>query len=454
LDHAAARRRKKQDRPGDVAAATVPDFDRRPRPIGCRCRAMSARLVPVALVALVTACAEPPPEVPASAAEPSDDAEDGHAYEPWSPKPDGALGGPIDFAAACAPGPRTTIAAVGDVLLHGALQRQAIDLRDDGRFTTLWAPVADLLAQADTTYANLEGPTARGVNRGGHDVPDPGLAWDDIVYSSYPQFNYHGSLEDDLLASGVDVVSTANNHAMDRRALGADRTIERLEESGLRYTGTRHRDDLDAPWYTITEAAGFKLAWLACSYSTNGLPDDSHQVLGCWSDDDAIVDLIGELRGTAGIDAVIVTPHWGVEYTANPTDEQRELAHRFLDAGATFVLGSHPHVLEPWERYQTADGRDTFVIYSLGNFVSGQAQLARRSTILLYLGLTRTDAGVVPSGVRYLPLVMNQRDGVRAVEAIDRAGGSSDSRALTVAMFGSVNLQAPDAPLVMTPACD
>ena len=387
--------------------------------------------------------------------EPSDDG-DGDEYTPFDSKADGnsALGGPIKFAAECAPGSRMTIGAVGDVLLHGALQQQAMARPTRGRFASLWSPVTDLLSAADTTYANMEGPTAHGVNAGGSAVTDPGFRWDAVVYSSYPQFNYHGFLEEDLLASGIDVVSTANNHAMDRRQLGADRTIERLREVGLAFTGTRHRNGLDAPWHTVTDSKGFKLAWLACSFSTNGIPDPSGQVLGCWEDEETVVAEIKKLKATAGIDAVIVTPHWGEEYTASPSRAQRDLGKRFLDAGATMILGSHPHVLQPWEKHTTPDGRETFVIYSLGNFVSGQAQLARRSTIVLYVGLTRTPSGVKINGVRYVPAIMNTRDGVRAVEAIDRAGGSVDSRRQTVGMFGTANLQDPAQPIATTPSCN
>lgn len=403
----------------------------------------------LALVSSLAACATDPAD------EMSDDDEDGDAYEPFAGKADGnaGLGGPLAFRAKCEPGDRVTIGAVGDVLLHGPLQKQAIAKASTTRFRSLWSPVEDLLGQADVTYANHEGPSAHGTNASGRDVHDPGFVFDNIVYGSYPQFNYHAYLETDLKASGIDVVSTANNHALDRRALGADRTIEALVAAGMPYTGTRSRADMTAPWYTVTEARGFKIAWLACTFSTNGIPDSASQVLGCWEDETAIKDTIRELRATPGIDAVIVTPHWGVEYTANPTRDQRDLAHRFLDAGATLILGSHPHVLEPWEKYTTTDGREGFVIYSLGNFVSNQSQLARRSTLMLYIGLTRTADGVAINGVRYVPMVMNRTPGAMAVEAIDRAGGNVDSRKLTVAMFGTDNIQDPDEPLDITPGC-
>lgn len=381
--------------------------------------------------------------------EPSLDDEDGEDYDGFAPKADGnsGLGGSLTFHDACTPGARVTIAAVGDVLLHSPLQRQAV--AQSQHFKSLWSPVSDLLARADVTYGNLEGPTARGVNRGGSNVTDPGFVFDDVVYSSYPQFNYHPSLEGDLVSTGFDVVSTANNHAMDRHSLGADRTLDALEAAGLAHTGTR-RASGSGPWWTETSTHGVSIAWLACSFSTNGIPDRNDQVLGCWSDETEIKHLIGELRQSH--DAVIITPHWGVEYTANPTRDQRDLAHRFLDAGATMILGSHPHVLEPWEKYTTTDGREAFVIYSLGNFVSGQAQLARRSTIMLYVGLTKTSSGVKINGVSYVPMIMNTRNGIRAVESIDRAGGNSDARRLITNMFGSTNIADPSAP-VSTSTC-
>jgi len=376
-----------------------------------------------------------------------DDVDD-DTYEELDPRSDSyGLGGAISFANACTAGPRLTIGAVGDVLLHGPLQKQAVAAKSGDRFSTLWAPIRDLLAAPDVTYANFEGPSAEGVNRAGKAVTDPGMAFDDVVYSSYPMFNYHGALAEDLKSTGVDVVSTANNHSLDRRQLGADRTVDRMRAAGMPFTGTRKRDDGNAAWHTYTTQGGFRLAWVACTYGTNGIPDPDHQVLGCWNDQTEMVSLIKRLRAETGVDAVVVTPHWGDEYNANPNRKQRELARTMIEAGATIVFGSHPHVLQPWEKIETRDGREGFVVYSLGNFVSGQNHLPRRSTMLAYVGLTRTSSGVVINGVSYVPLVMNTRSQVRAVEAIDRAGGSADSRSLTVRMFGTENLQSPDQPI-------
>lgn len=387
--------------------------------------------------------------------DPSSDTEEGDEYEEFvagkADSPTG-FGADIEFDAACETGDELTIASVGDVLLHARLQQQAFAQPD--RYTSLWSGVKDLMEQADITYANLEGPTAPGTNAYGRDVPDPGLRYDNVVYTSYPMFNYHPALLDDLMESGVDVVSTANNHSLDRRSLGADRTIDELNQRGLPHTGVRKSDSSSEDWWTVVEAKGWKVAFLACTYGTNGIPDPHKQVLMCFQHADKIESMIQTLSARSDLDAVIVTPHWGAEYTANPSREQFQLAHRFLEAGAIAILGNHPHVIQPWERYVTSDGRETFVMYSHGNFVSGQRQLPRRSTLILYLGLARTAEGVKVRGARYIPLHMTDTGSGLTLESVDRVGKYADARQHVTRLMGSRYLLSPNDDLVTNPQCD
>ncbi|RYZ94250.1 MAG: CapA family protein, partial [Proteobacteria bacterium] len=108
------------------------------------------------------------------------------------------------------------------------------------------------------------------------------------------------------------------------------------------------------------------------------------------------------------VDAVILTPHWGeAEYTQRVEPSQRALGRRFLEAGALAIFGNHPHVTKPWEKYVTKDGRETFVAYSIGNFVSGQASLAKKTSAIVYLGLTKVPGEkAFINGVSYIPLYM------------------------------------------------
>jgi len=380
-------------------------------------------LIALGTVSLVLACS-------AEAADTSDQAGAGSAEAEEAEGEEGAevvglpppATGNLSFEQACRQGTQVTLAAVGDVLLHARLQRQAYA---EGH-ASLWHEVQPLLARADLTYGNLEGPTADGHTRSGL-ASDPGRRYDNAVYTSYPQFNYHPSLVTDLKASGFDVVSTANNHALDRRGSGADRTIEHLKAGELAFTGTRSSANMSAPWYATTEAKGVRVGWLACTFSTNGISDPKNQVLSCYEDRAALLETIRTLR--TQVDAVIVTPHWGVEYNHTPEAREKKLAREMLDAGALAVFGNHPHVVQPWEKVQTADGREGFVIYSLGNFVSGQVGLAKRSSLILYLGLTKgADGTVTINGARYAPLEMRSSPytvGYASGESLALTRGSS-----------------------------
>ncbi|MCA9719880.1 MAG: CapA family protein [Myxococcales bacterium] len=385
----------------------------------------------------------PEPDPPAPEPEP----------EPTPLRPEELPEGYLHFAGACDPGERVTIAAVGDVLLHEELQVQAYAAPE--RHLALWGGVVDLLSAADVTYANLEGPMAAGVTRSGKQIRDPGLVYDNVVYSAYPRFNFHPSLAESLVKSGVDVVSTANNHSLDRHAIGVDKTLEALDAASLLHTGTRRQSaSARLPWHVMTETRGVRLAWLACAKNTNQIPDDEDQVLYCTRNSDQVVKLVKRLAREDDIDGIIVTPHWGHEYQTAPRKQQQELAHRLAEAGATAIIGSHPHVTQPWEKYATEDGREVFIHYSLGNFASHQTDLPRRSSVILYVGVTKApDGRARVNGVRYVPIHVRQDGDDFRTEAIDRGDGADDSRALLVEMYGRYNLLPPDAPLETSGHC-
>jgi hypothetical protein len=364
---------------------------------------------------------------------------------------------PLLFRDACAAGEKIVIAGVGDLLFHEMLQRQA--LTPETNYTGYFAAVAPVLQGADITYGNLEGPAAHGVVQGGRDWKDPGRVYDGLVYGTAKDaliFNYHPSVASDLKAAGFSVLSTANNHAADRQALGIDRTIAALSAAGLQHTGTRQRQPDPAPatplikastakataekpgalagrWSTVSTARhaggrGMKVAWLACSFGTNGMPDRQGQVLNCYQNRDIVMTEITRLAADPAISAVILTPHWGDENASKPKPGDRAYARAAIEAGATAIIGAHPHVLQPWERIETSDGREGLVIYSTGNFISNQHTTSQRSGIIAVLELTRdpasgkgrlTAAGFVPTWVE--KQVNNGHDdtGHRIVEQVD-----------------------------------
>lgn len=345
----------------------------------------------------------------------------------------------ITFDRACDRGDTLTIAAVGDVLLHGPLQKQAYASRDGA--ASLWRGITDLIEGADLAYANMEGPLALNLGRGGRLVKDVGVRFDNNAYSGYPLFNYHPVVAWDLKKSGFDIVSTANNHAMDRGALGADLTIDTMNQANLPFTGSRRRAEAGSPnyaWHVLTKKNGFNIAWIACSFSTNGMPDPNRQILMCFRDADTIEKEIRQLTKNPSVDAVIITPHWGeAEYTQRIEPSQKALGRRFLEAGALAIFGNHPHVTKPWEKVTTKDGRETFVVYSIGNFVSGQSSLAKKTNAIVYLGLTKVPGEKAwINGAVYVPLYMMSAPW--EVVAVDRnPRAPKEANALLAKLFGS-----------------
>jgi len=289
---------------------------------------------------------------------------------------------------ACLTGDTLRIAAVGDVLLHSPLQRRGYTNAQGDGFRGIWRAAEPFFRAADIAYANLEGPVAQGTTRGFHTVTDPGPVFDNRVYTSFPMFNYNPIVIDNLLASGITLVSTANNHSVDRGSIGIDRTIDALSAAGLPFMGTI-RAGAPRNFVTYTGTRMGRIAWIACTFSTNGIPDPNAQVLTCYNDRQELLSLISTQASRADVAAVIVTPHWGNEYTHNPNGNQRGLARDMVQAGATAVIGTHPHVIQPWDYLDAADGSRSLVVYSTGNFVSGQTPLPRRTGALAWVELCR-----------------------------------------------------------------
>lgn len=349
------------------------------------------------------------------------------------------------FQKACDPGESMTIGAVGDVLLHGPLQKQGYKIG----FASMWKTLLPFMEGPDMMYANLEGPAAAGISSGGKQVADPGLVFDGKVYTGYPLFNYNPIIIKELQDGGVDIVSTANNHSLDRGAKGIRKTMEALEGYGMPYSGTRYTDD--DPYHTITKNGSWTLAWIACAYDTNGIPDKEDIVLDCY--DGRVSQLIKELKSQ--VDAVIVTPRWGTEYKLFASDKQIKYGRQWIEDGAHAVIGAHPHVPQPWEKFKAKDGREGLILYSLGNFVSNQTGKDRQSSVLLYVGLTKSNGQTWVNGARYIPLYM-QRAPYEVVPSnyiVKPNAAEKASIQLVTQMFGTDRIVNPGEDVITNAEC-
>lgn len=300
--------------------------------------------------------------------------------------------------------PPVNLAFVGDIILHERLRKREERTREG--YQVIWSGIQKYLNKADLSYANLEGPVA----------PELGGV------SGYPRFNFPEKIIPDLKDSGFDVVSNANNHALDRQAKGIQKTIENLKKYKLAHTGTISSEKSLArskeAWWALTPFHKKWIAWLACTEMTNGLRDKEGQVLFCFKDVEKVKELVEYLKKNQSVAAVIVLPHWGEEGKFEIESYRRRWAHTILNHGATAVVGSHPHVVQKIESYTTEDQRPALISYSLGNFVSNQPWTPNKTSMILYLKLKSNSNGTayVVDGARYLPLWMSR--------AIDKDGTS------------------------------
>lgn len=243
---------------------------------------------------------------------------------------------------------------VGDALLHPPiyLYSQLPDGSYD--FSPCFEYIAPIAAQYDLAYYNQETI----------------LGGTDLVLSGYPMFNSPQEYGRDMIKAGFNLVSTANNHSLDRGEAGiiASENFWDAQE-GIVVDGTNKTQE-EQDEVKISEVNGISYAFISYTYGMNGLlpPEGKEYLVNCY--DGHVEDLLNKVRyGKENADVVIVAMHWGWEYWTEPNDEQLQLAQQLADAGATIIIGNHPHTIQP---VQWLNDHKTICFYALGNFISSQ----------------------------------------------------------------------------------
>ena len=286
-----------------------------------------------------------------------------------------------------------SICAVGDIMCHNTQYYDAYDSNTKTYdFSYVFSNIADKLRSADLTIGNLE-TTFAGADRG---------------YSSYPTFNTPDALAKDLAELGFDVLSTANNHSLDKGYKGLVRTLEVLDENEISHMGT-YASEEESGEILVKDVKGIKIAFLSYTYGTNGIPVPSGKdyCVNLIDKDKIKADL--EKAKSLDVDLITVNMHWGTEYKLKQLASQEELADFLFENGADIILGGHPHVIEPMETRTITleDGttKEGFLIYSLGNFVSGQVKQYTNHSIILNLKITKHSEGnITIDSIDYTPI--------------------------------------------------
>ena len=286
------------------------------------------------------------------------------------------------------------MSVIGDIMCHNSQYNDAYN-GSTYDFSYVFNDIKDYISSADIAVGNLE-TTFAGKARG---------------YSNYPRFNTPEQLANNLKDFGIDVVSTANNHCMDTNYSGLVSTLDFLDNVGISHMGTNRTAD-EQNTILIKDVNGIKIAFLAFTYGTNGIPIPSDKSY-CVNliDEDLILKQIS-LAKEQNPDLICVNMHWGIEYQTKQNSEQERLANLLFKNGVDVILGSHPHVLQPMEKKTVTleDGstKDCFVIYSLGNFMSGQTKTNTRNSVILNIDFTKngeTGKTTIDS-VSYIPIYM------------------------------------------------
>ena len=249
------------------------------------------------------------------------------------------------------------IAAVGDIMLDGS----AREIMQEHGYDYAFDKMRPWLQKADIAFGNLEGPlTTRG-------TPAPDKKY---LFRS-PPTKVATALKD----AGFDVVSLANNHSLDYGSDGLADTVSALNDAGILHVGAGENLAI-ARRAAVLERNGLKVAFLGYSLT---FPEEfwatANSAGTVFGYREIVENDIKAARQKA--DIVVASFHWGQESKTELRPYQVALGHAAIDAGASLVIGHHPHILQGVERYKNG-----VILYSMGNFAFGSySQKAKVSAL-------------------------------------------------------------------------
>lgn len=282
------------------------------------------------------------------------------------------------------------ISVVGDIMCHSPQFEYAKVKEDSFDFNPVFKYVSAHLMKSDFTIGNLETVTAGKKAK----------------YTGYPNFNSPSALLDALKNAGFDLLTTSNNHSLDRGEIGIRRTISELNSRSINYNGT-YVDEKDRDSIRIFNIKGISIAFLAYSYGTNGnpIPEGKSYIINLIDFDIIQRDIVA--AKSRNPDLILVHYHFGEEYQREPNTFQKEVVDRTAEMGADIIIGGHPHVLQPIQFLNSGKSilDSVFIAYSLGNFISNQRKKYTDAGGILTFSITKNfnDRAIKISNVEFTP---------------------------------------------------
>ncbi|MBK6604466.1 MAG: CapA family protein [Leptospiraceae bacterium] len=269
------------------------------------------------------------------------------------------------------------VSAVGDIMVHSTQLTSAFDPKCKcHNFHPVFKNIKEYLVSADIAFGNLETT----------------LPGDSKLFAGYPQFGAPDELAHALKDAGFDILTTSNNHSVDTGRKGIDHTIDTLDSLGISHLGTyKSIEEFEKNRILLYTKNGINFAFLSYSYSTNGIAIPKDKVVNIIDKDRIREDI--QLARSKKPDVLIVAYHFGTEYARFPDKFQKEMVDFAFQEGADIILGGHPHVLQPYEldliQDKYGERKQRLVIYSLGNFVSGQIKRYTNGGMIFNFKLTK-----------------------------------------------------------------
>jgi poly-gamma-glutamate synthesis protein (capsule biosynthesis protein) len=239
---------------------------------------------------------------------------------------------------------------VGDCLIHGAVYDDAREDNNKYNFDKMLDFVKPIVEKYDLAFYNQESI----------------LGGTKLGLSSYPTFNSPQEVGDSFLKLGFNLVSLANNHTLDRGKTAIYESHKYWKKQEGVMTAGSYSSEEERITPNIMEKNGITYTLLSYTTTTNGIPKpkDAPYLVSTYNKEEVKKD-IERLRDK--VDLLMVSMHWGEEYSHTPNNSQKEIANYLASLGVDIIIGHHPHVVQPIDFIG-----DTMVIYSLGNFISSQ----------------------------------------------------------------------------------
>lgn len=263
---------------------------------------------------------------------------------------------------------RLVLAAGGDVSCSEVIYPESTSY--------LWEDIEEFYFSADLKCANLESPL---------DAFKP-IGVVPRVCLTAPNLNTSPEMFERYTkgGKGINFFSTANNHSIDQGESGLVATLDFLDSTGCLHVGTSRskEEQMDIP---MIEINGIRVAMLSYTYCLNGYDSIAGKEYMTnvirLNKPDSDISLICEhvrIAHEKKADMIIAILHWSIEFEMYPIENIIRMGHRIMELGVDMILGGHPHVVQPMEKYRFTDPytgleKKGFIVYSLGEMVSYNA---------------------------------------------------------------------------------